>query len=235
MAPDRRGGHRGLRAGDRAGAGAHHASGGGGEAQRPGPHRRRSEAARPAPAVTGADARREPWPRPASRAKGGGRGRGRPGTGAHRAGRSPHRGGPGRHQHHRLGLEVGADRLRPDGRGDVRPRRLVGRDRPGRSARPSRAPPRRHLGDDDRRAHVGDPAGPPRRAGEGDGPLPARRPDARDLPGPDRHARLADRAQHPRPGPAGRDHRLDDRPLPGEHPEALPGLDRRRCSSCSRC
>ena len=83
-------------------------------------------------------------------------------------------------------------------------------------------PPRRHLGDDDRGADVGDPAGAARRAGQGDGARAPHRPDARDVPGPARDARLADGAQHRRPGPAGRDHRLHDRPLPLEPEEALP-------------
>ena len=47
------------------------------------------------------------------------------------------------------------------------PRRLLVLDRPRRAAQPARPPPRRHLGDDDRRADVGDPAGAPRRAGPG--------------------------------------------------------------------
>ena len=71
----------------------------------------------------------------------------------------------------------------------------------GAAAQPA-APPRRGLGDDDRRADVGDPAGPPRRAGARDGARPAHRPDARDVPGAARHARLADRPQHPRAGAA---------------------------------
>ena len=40
---------------------------------------------------------------------------------------------------------------------------------------PPGPPPRRHLGDDDRRADVGDPAGPPRGAREGTRPVPPHR------------------------------------------------------------
>ena len=54
-----------------------------------------------------------------------------------------------------------------DGPLALRPRRLLVLDRPRRAAQPARAPPRRDLGDDDRRADVGDPAGPARRAGQG--------------------------------------------------------------------
>ena len=67
-------------------------------------------------------------------------------------------------------------------------------DRPRRAARPPGSPPRRHLGDDDRGADVGDAAGPPRRAGQGDGPRPPDRADARDVRGPDRDPGLADGA-----------------------------------------
>ena len=63
---------------------------------------------------------------------------------------------------------------------------------------PPASPPRRHLGDDDRRADVGDAAGTPRRAGARDGALAAHRAHARDLPGAARHARLADGVQHRR-------------------------------------
>ena len=77
-------------------------------------------------------------------------------------------------------------------------------DRPRGAAAPTAAPPRRHLGDDDRGADVGDPAGPPRRAGARDGARAAHRPDARDVPGAARHARLAERAQHRRAGAARR-------------------------------
>ena len=62
--------------------------------------------------------------------------------------------------------------------------------------RPPAAPPRRHLRDDDRGADVGDPAGPPRRAGARDGARAAHRPDAGDVPGAAGHPGLADRAQH---------------------------------------
>ena len=60
---------------------------------------------------------------------------------------------------------------------------------------PAGAPPRRHLGDDDRGADVGDPAGPPRRAGARAGPRPPHRPHARDLPGAARDPGLADDAR----------------------------------------
>ena len=119
-------------------------------------------------------------------------------------------------------------------------RRLLVLDRHGGAAQPPCPPPRRHLGDDDRRPDVGDPAGPPRRAGAGALALAQDRPHARTFPVLARHAGLADPAQHPRPRPARRDHRLDHRPLPLEHPEDLRLQLRaagRCCSSCSspRC
>ena len=114
-----------------------------------------------------------------------------------------------------------AGRLRADGPLALLPRRLLVRDRARGAAQPAGAPPRRHLGDDDRRADVGDAAGTPRRAGPGDDPGAADRAHARDLPGAARDARLADAAQHRRPGPARRDHRLDHRPLPLQHREAV--------------
>ncbi len=49
----------------------------------------------------------------------------------------------------------------------------------------------------------------------------AHRPHARDLPGAARDPGLADDAQHRRPRPARRDHRLQHRPLPLQHREAL--------------
>ena len=116
-----------------------------------------------------------------------------------RAGRADGRRGQGRGEPDPLRHHLGADRLRSDGRGDVRPRRLLGRDRPGRAPRPAGAPPRRHLGDDDRGADVGDAAGPPRRARQGDGPGPPGGADARDLRGADRHPGLPVRAQHRSP------------------------------------
>ena len=95
-------------------------------------------------------------------------------------------------------------------------------DRPLGAAGRAAAPPRLHLGDDDRRADVGDAAGPPRRARPRDGPRPPDRPHARDVPGPARDAGLADGAQHRRAGPARRDHRQLDRPLPLQLRAALP-------------
>ena len=69
-----------------------------------------------------------------------------------------------------------------------------------RSALPRRdpPPPRLHLGDDDRRAHVGDAAGPPRRARPGDDHRSADRSLPRDVPGPARDPRLPDGLQHSR-------------------------------------
>ena len=87
---------------------------------------------------------------------------------------------------------------------DVLPRRRLASGRPRRAAGREPAPPRLHLGDDDRRADVGDAAGPPRRAGPRDDHLAADRPLPRDLPGPARDARLADGPQHRRAGPARR-------------------------------
>ena len=56
------------------------------------------------------------------------------------------------------------------------PRRLLVLDRRRGAAQPAGAAPRRDLGDDDRGADVGDPAGPARRAGEGAVALAAHRP-----------------------------------------------------------
>ena len=130
-------------------------------------------------------------------------------------------------QHHRLGPRVGADRAAPCWSASMfAARRLLGRDRPGRASRPARESPRRTSAT---MIGVLMSATLPARLGE---PARAmvlsrrRRPDARDLPGAGRHAGLADRPQHPRAGAARRDHGLHHRPLPGEHPEALPGLDR---------
>ena len=124
-------------------------------------------------------------------------------------------------KHRPLRRHLGADRLRPDVALALLPRRLLVLDRPRGAAQPPGPAPRRHLGDDDRRADVGDAAGPPRRAGARHVPGPPDRPHAGDVPGPARHPRLADAAQHRRPGAARRDHRLDHRPLPLQHPEAL--------------
>ena len=92
--------------------------------------------------------------------------------------RPAHRRRPGGEQHHRLRRQVGGDRLRSDGGRDVRARGVLGRNLPRGAARVPRAPPRRDLGDDDRRPHVGDLAGATRRARQGDGALPSRRPHA---------------------------------------------------------
>ena len=56
-----------------------------------------------------------------------------------RARRAPDRRRPGRRERDPLGSHLGADRLCPDGRLDVRPRRLLGRDRPRRPARAARS------------------------------------------------------------------------------------------------
>ncbi len=65
-------------------------------------------------------------------------------------------------KHRPLGPQLGPDRLRPDVDLDVLPRRVLVLDRARRSARSPDPPPRRHLGDDDRGADVGDLAGPSR-------------------------------------------------------------------------
>ena len=98
-----------------------------------------------------------PWP--ARGAEGRRRRRGGARPASHGARRTADRRGPGGRQHHRLGPEVGSDRLRADGRRDVRPRRVVDRNRPGGAPRQGGEAPRRHLGDDDRGPHVGDTAG----------------------------------------------------------------------------
>ena len=145
-----------------------------------------------------------------------------------RARHLPHLGGAeadrrrrSRRKHRPLGPQLGPRRLRPDVDLDVLPRRVLVLDRPRRPARPPDPPPRRHLGDDDRRADVGDLAGPPRRARQGAGPRPPHRPHAGDLPGPARHPGLADPAQPGGAGAARRDHRLDHAALPLRHQAAL--------------
>ena len=124
-------------------------------------------------------------------------------------------------KHRPLRPQLGPRRLRPDVDLDVLPRRVLVLDRARRAAQPPGPPPRRHLGDDDRGADVGDLAGPPRRARQGAGARPAHRPDAGDLPGPARHPGLADPAQPGRAGAARRDHRLDHAALPLGHQAAL--------------
>ena len=146
----------------------------------------------------------------------------------------PDRGRPGGRAASSAPIWLGADRLRADGRPRCSCAPPPGRDRPRRAAPPTAAPPRRDLGDDDRRADVGDAAGPPRRAGARDGPRPPHRPDARDLPGAARHAGLADRPQHPRAGPARRDHRLAPPTSSTRAPRSSSWSRPRRCSSCWR-
>ena len=92
-----------------------------------------------------------------------------------------------------------------------------------RAALPNRPcpPPRRHLGDDDRRADVGDLARAPRRACARRLACPPHRPDAGDVPGPARDAGLPDDAQSPRLGLARRGHRLDHAALSLQHAGAL--------------
>ena len=141
--------------------------------------------------------------------------------------RLPHLGGAedrrqrGRRKHRPLRPQLGPRRLRPDVDLDVLPRRVLVLDRARRPARPPDPPPRRHLGDDDRRADVGDLAGPPRRAREGAGAGASHRPDAGDLPGPARHPGLADPAEPGGAGAARGDHRLDHAALPLGHQAAL--------------
>ena len=94
---------------------------------------------------------------------------------------------------------LGARGLHADVPLDAGARRGLERDPARRAARHARAPPRHRPRDDDRRADVGHPAGPPRRAlARADRVAPAG-PDARPLPGRARHARVADASQHPRP------------------------------------
>ena len=98
-----------------------------------------------------------------------------------------------------LGPLLGPVRGRADVLLDVPARRVLVLDRPLGAAEAAAAPPRRHLGDDDRRPHVRDSARPPRRARARHGARPPqRRAHARDVPGPARDARLAVRAQHRR-------------------------------------
>ena len=103
------------------------------------PRRRRPAPSRPAPASLEPDPGRRPQPRPPRSPQGGRGGGGRAGPRADSPCRPPDRRRPGRLQHHRLGPEVGAGRLRTDGRGDVRPRRLLGRDRPRGAAAAARS------------------------------------------------------------------------------------------------
>ena len=105
-----------------------------------------------------------------------------------------------RRKHRPLRLHLGADRLGADGPLALLPRRLVVLDRADRAAQPAGAPSRRHRGDDDRSADVGDPAGSSRRAGARPLALPPDRPDAGNVPGDRRDARLADAAQPRRAG-----------------------------------
>ena len=93
---------------------------------------------------------------------------------------------------------LGARRLHAHVRLDARPRGGLARDPARRPAGHARAPPRHRARDDDRRAHVGDPAGAARRAVARPDRLAQARPDARPLPGRARHARLPDDPQHPR-------------------------------------
>ena len=76
-------------------------------------------------------------------------------------------------KHRPLQPHLGPHRLRVDGGLTLLPRRLLVLDRPRGAPEPLRPSPRRHLGDDDRRADVGDAPGPPRRAGPRAWPSPA--------------------------------------------------------------
>ena len=115
---------------------------------------------------------------------------------------------------------------------------LLVRDRARRSARPAGAPPRRHLGDDDRRPDVGDPAGAPRRAGACDVARPPRRADAGDLPGAARDPGLADRCSTSSPSPcwAGSSSPAPISSTPAPRSSSSSASCRWRCSSwsCSR-
>ena len=126
---------------------------------RPPTRRRWAQAARRAPALA------RPRARPGQQA---GQGRGPPlgprgrrnhGSRPHPARRRKDRRRQGRREHRPLQLDLGAHRLRPDGKLTLLPRRLLVLDCPRGAAQSPDTPPRRHLGDDDRGADVGDAAG----------------------------------------------------------------------------
>ncbi len=119
------------------------------------------------------------------------------------AGGAAHRAGPDRRLARALEPGLGAVRPGADVRLDAAARRLLARDPEGRAARRPAADRRRRPGHDDRRADVGDAAGPARRAvARARGRAPAR-PRARPLAGRARDDRLPDaferaRARDPR-------------------------------------
>ena len=157
--------------------------------------RRRPQAARRAPALAGPRARPGEQAGQGRRPPPGPRGRRNPGGRPDPARRPEDRRRQGRRKHRPLQPDLGAGRLRPDGELALLPRRLLVLDRPRGAAQPPDPPPRRHLGDDDRGADVGDAAGAPRRACPRPDPGAAQRPHAGDLPGPARDPGLADDAE----------------------------------------
>ena len=127
---------------------------------------------------------------------------------------------------------LGAVRPGADVRLDAAARRLLARDPEGGAARRAPADGRRRAGHDDRRADVGDAAGPARRAVARAGRGAPARPRARPLAGGARHARLADADQRARAGDPRRGDVHHDRAV--RRPPAGAALVRRwRRSACS--
>ena len=213
LAAGRRPGHRRLRAGDR-GAEAGDRRREGRPLGRPAARRRPAEATRRAASLA------RPAARPGGEQGAGRRPPARPRRGRDHGRRADPAGGAedrrrqGRRKHRPLEPDLGPDRLRADGELPLLPRRVLVLDRPRRPAQPPGAPPRRHLGDDDRGADVGDPARPPRGAGARADARPPHRSHAGNVPGAARDPGLADDAEPRRPGPARGDHRLDHAALP---------------------